>query len=165
MRRKRGSLLAVFPALIAVFIAIWLQRSTNPTAPTQAPGAQPSATTSATPAQPRIPPAAPPTAQPQDEEASPLAALPADQRRAVAATLALIERGGPYPHAKDGSVFSNREGRLPRQPRGYYREYTVDTPGASNRGARRIVRGTNGETYYTSDHYESFVRIDEERGQ
>jgi ribonuclease T1 len=80
------------------------------------------------------------------------------------ATHRLILTGGPFPYAKDGSVFGNRERLLPRQPRGYYREYTVKTPGAQNRGAKRIVCG--GEQpkapdacYYTQDHYASFLRI------
>jgi ribonuclease T1 len=72
------------------------------------------------------------------------------------ATLALIEQGGPYPHDQDGAVFQNREGILPAQARGYYHEYTVETPGSSDRGARRIVTGGVGERYYTDDHYDSF---------
>ena len=86
-----------------------------------------------------------------------VADLPAEAR----ATLALIKKGGPYPYAKDGTVFSNREGRLPRQKRGYYREFTVKTPGERTRGARRIVAGTPGEYWYTDDHYASFRRIRE----
>lgn len=83
------------------------------------------------------------------------------EREQLLATLDLIDRGGPFPYPKkDGSTFGNREARLPAQPRGYYREYTVPTPGASNRGARRVVRGKDGETYYTRDHYETFIRID-----
>lgn len=81
------------------------------------------------------------------------------ERAELARTLALIERGGPFPHEQDGAVFANREQRLPRQPRGYYHEYTVRTPGASNRGARRVVRGDGGELYYTRDHYRTFTRI------
>ena len=77
------------------------------------------------------------------------------------ATIALIHAKGPYPYAKDGSVFGNREGLLPRQPRGYYREYTVKTPGERTRGARRIVAGRGGELYYTDDHYNRFRRIRE----
>lgn len=73
-------------------------------------------------------------------------------------TLRRIRAGGPHPYAQDGTVFFNREGRLPARPRGYYREYTVDTPGLGHRGARRIVTG--GEPpdvwYYTDDHYGSF---------
>jgi ribonuclease T1 len=95
-----------------------------------------------------------------DSHKGPDRAVSAEQAQ-IDATLALIERGGPFPHAKDGTVFGNREGRLPAQPHGYYREYTVPTPGAKNRGARRIVRGKGGETYYTRDHYRTFERIDE----
>lgn len=87
--------------------------------------------------------------------------LPAEARE----TLALIRRGGPFPHAKDGTVFQNREGLLPRRPRGHYTEYTVRTPGARNRGARRIVAGgdpaSTTEFWYTEDHYRSFRRIRE----
>ncbi|MFC1463966.1 MAG: ribonuclease domain-containing protein [Candidatus Brachytrichaceae bacterium NZ_4S206] len=74
-------------------------------------------------------------------------------------TLALIRRGGPFPYRQDGTIFQNRERRLPIKPRGYYREYTVRTPGERDRGARRIVMGAGGEIYYTADHYESFVRV------
>lgn len=76
-------------------------------------------------------------------------------------TLALIKRGGPFPYRRDGVVFQNREGRLPQMPRGYYREYTVPTPGSRDRGARRIVAGRDAEYYYTQDHYNSFRRIRE----
>lgn|SRR5512133_2474369 len=77
-------------------------------------------------------------------------------------TLALIEAGGPFPYDRDGTVFQNREGRLPSQPRGHYREYTVPTPGSRDRGARRIVAGGDPpvEFYYTDDHYRSFRRIE-----
>lgn len=86
-----------------------------------------------------------------------LAQLPAEARQ----TLMLIRRGGPFLHVKDGSTFGNREGLLPRQPRGYYREYTVPTPGLGHRGARRIVAGRGGDFWYTADHYRSFLRIRE----
>lgn len=79
----------------------------------------------------------------------------------VAHTVGLIRRGGPFPFAKDGSVFGNREHRLPQRYRGYYREYTVAPSGARERGARRIVAGRGGELYYTRDHYRSFLRIRE----
>lgn len=75
-------------------------------------------------------------------------------------TLALIKQGGPFPYAKDGSTFGNRENLLPPQPRGTYREYTVPTPGANNRGARRIVCG-DPDCWYTADHYRSFEKIRE----
>ncbi len=74
-------------------------------------------------------------------------------------TLALIRQGGPFPYRQDGTIFQNRERRLPIKPRGYYREYTVRTPGERDRGARRLVIGNGGEIYYTADHYESFVRV------
>lgn len=74
-------------------------------------------------------------------------------------TLDLIANGGPYPFNQDDGVFQNREGILPSQQRGYYREYTVITPSSDDRGARRIVAGTDGDLYYTSDHYSSFKEI------
>jgi ribonuclease T1 len=74
-------------------------------------------------------------------------------------TLALIKKGAPYPHARDGAVFSNREKLLPARERGWYLEYTVRTPGERTRGARRIVAGRDGTLYYTDDHYRSFRRI------
>jgi ribonuclease T1 len=76
-------------------------------------------------------------------------------------TLALIKQGGPFPYKRDGVMFGNRERRLPSWPSGYYREYTVPTPGARDRGARRIIAGTQGEYYYTDDHYNTFRRIRE----
>jgi ribonuclease T1 len=74
-------------------------------------------------------------------------------------TLALIRKGGPFPHQRDGAVFGNREKLLPARERGWYREYTVRTPGEKTRGARRIVAGRDGTLYYTDDHYRSFRRI------
>lgn len=79
--------------------------------------------------------------------------------------LALIRAGGPFRYRQDGTTFHNRERLLPRRERGYYTEYTVRTPGARNRGARRIVAGGDpqrtGEFWYTEDHYQSFRRIRE----
>ena len=97
---------------------------------------------------------------PEDAQASiTVAELP----RQGAQTYALILQGGPFAHEKDGSVFGNRERLLPAQKRGYYREYTVPTPGAGNRGTRRIVCGGQARTpeacYFTADHYASFRRI------
>jgi ribonuclease T1 len=92
-----------------------------------------------------------------------VAELPPEARR----TLALIKQGGPFRYRRDGSVFGNRERLLPPRPQGHYREYTVPTPGAKDRGARRIVAGFAGfagggaEYYYTEDHYDSFRRIRE----
>lgn len=89
-----------------------------------------------------------------------LSALPDEAIR----TQSLILAGGPFPHGKDGTVFGNREQLLPRRARGFYREYTVPTPGLNHRGARRIVCGGQQATrpevcYYTADHYTSFRRI------
>ncbi|HEX2010290.1 MAG TPA: ribonuclease [Roseateles sp.] len=102
--------------------------------------------------------AKPPVAAAQDTVA--LAALP----REAQTTHRLILAGGPFPYDKDGSVFGNRERLLPTKARGYYREYTVKTPGARNRGARRLVCGGKPPTtpdacYYTDDHYNSFRRV------
>ena len=81
--------------------------------------------------------------------------LPKEARQ----TLTLIDQGGPYPYSRDGVTFGNFEKILPKQDRGYYREYTVKTPGEKDRGARRIVTGKGGERYYTDDHYKSFRRV------
>jgi ribonuclease T1 len=100
--------------------------------------------------------------------ASPLPEFLPDEARD---TLVLIVRNGPFPYRQDGSVFQNRERRLPRQPRGYYREYTVETPGSPDRGARRIVTGGEAgdappvEYHYTDDHYRSFRRFDLDPGE
>jgi ribonuclease T1 len=76
-------------------------------------------------------------------------------------TLQLIDQGGPFPYRRDGVVFGNYERLLPQRQRGYYHEYTVSTPRARNRGARRIIVGGQGERYYTADHYRTFSRIRE----
>lgn len=87
----------------------------------------------------------------------PVTLLPLEART----TLRLIDAGGPFPYRRDGIEFQNRERLLPEQPRGYYREYTVPTPGSKDRGARRIITGGKPPLvfYYTSDHYKSFRRI------
>jgi ribonuclease T1 len=79
--------------------------------------------------------------------------------REAQATIRLIDRGGPFPYNQDGAIFGNREGLLPPEPNGYYHEYTVDTPGSADRGARRVIGGRAGELYYTDDHYDSFRKI------
>ena len=88
-----------------------------------------------------------------------LAELPPEGQK----TYGLIRSGGPFPFEKDGVVFGNRERLLPLQERGYYREYTVATPQARDRGARRIVCGgarrSPDRCYYTADHYSSFREI------
>jgi len=144
VRRRRPNPVAFIGAIIAVAIAAWLT-NTRQESPRPAPSL------------PRVEQQrpAPEPQQPREE---------ATQRETIdpqlQATLDLIERGGPFPHRQDGTVFQNREGNLPAKPRGYYREYTVPTPGAKNRGARRVVVGEGGEKWYTEDHYRTFVRLD-----
>jgi guanyl-specific ribonuclease Sa len=90
----------------------------------------------------------------------PLSALPPE----AAGTWALIRKGGPYPYPRnDGVVFRNAEKLLPRKADGYYHEFTVRTPGSPDRGARRLITGSERELYYTADHYDSFVVVDPER--
>jgi len=105
---------------------------------------------------------APAAAQRQPIAPPEIAAIAAAQLpKEARAAIALIRKGGPFPYAKDGAVFGNREGQLPRQSHGYYKEYTVKTPGERTRGARRIITGASGELYYTDDHYNHFRRIRE----
>jgi len=84
-----------------------------------------------------------------------LGELPPEATKVVA----LIDAGGPFPYRQDGVTFENREGLLPDRPSGYYHEYTVPTPGSSDRGARRIITGHDGQMYWTADHYDSFAWI------
>ncbi len=86
-----------------------------------------------------------------------LSDLPSEAKQ----TLTLIKQGGPFPYPRDGITFGNRERRLPAHRKGYYREYTVKTPGRRDRGARRIIAGSAGEFYYTDDHYKTFKLIKE----
>ena len=98
-----------------------------------------------------------PTASPASEASTP-DSLPPE----AAHTLALIQHGGPFQHRQDGVVFQNREHRLPSEAFGYYHEYTVPTPGAGDRGARRIITGGDPPTiyFYTDDHYRSFRTLE-----
>ena len=106
--------------------------------------------------------------EPAPTEAAPTQAAPTQAGsfgsypREVAQTLALIQGGGPFPYDRDGVTFGNFEHHLPDRPRGFYHEYTVPTPGAHNRGARRIITGGRppSEYWYTGDHYDSFSRLD-----
>lgn len=104
-------------------------------------------------------PAKTPVPAPDASATVQLAELPRQGRE----TYELIRQGGPFPFEKDGTVFGNRERLLPAHKRGYYREYTVRTPGSRDRGARRIVCGGPSRTphacYYTADHYASFRQI------
>lgn len=139
MRRSWRTLL---PLVALVLLVGYLYAHRNPPPPQFPPGAASTA--------------APATTHQQDAAQLP-AFLPAEARH----TLALIAAGGPYPHRQDGTVFGNREHLLPSEPRGYYHEYTVETPGADTRGARRIITGGNPPVayYYTDDHYRSFRKF------
>lgn len=111
-----------------------------------------------------LPPATsqqPTTTQHQAKTTAHTAALPAFLPAEAHATITAIQNGGPFNHHQDGNVFGNYEGHLPRQPRGWYHEYTVETPGARDRGARRIITGGTPprEWYYSDDHYASFRRF------
>ncbi len=111
--------------------------------------------TTATNAAP-YPAAQPPCGDTSSYEEVPLGSLPPE----ATDTAELIEQGGPFPYPQDGTVFQNREDLLPDCAAGYYHEYTVETPGSPDRGARRIVTGDDGEHFYTADHYASFVLVD-----
>ncbi len=132
---------------------------------TAAPAAQPSSEPTAVQAEePTVAPTTVPTKQPT---AAPSPTIPAtinglptiawDELPPEAlVTIGLIDQGGPFPYDRDGITFQNREGLLPPERSGFYSEYTVKTPGSSDRGARRIIEGSDGVLYYTDDHYDSF---------
>ncbi len=124
---------------------------------------QPAATATAKPRATKQPTATPTARAARRATATPDDGLPtiaqARLPREARETIRLIGQGGPFPYDKDGATFQNREGLLPRRPSGYYREYTVITPGSYDRGARRIIAGKGGELYYTDDHYDSFRRV------
>ena len=135
-----------------------LTGSTTPDAPSSA-GPAPGPASGKAQAAPATPPAVRANPLSQDNPSGlpelPESALPAEGRR----VLELIRAGGPYRYSQDDQTFGNFERILPRRDRGYYREYTVPTPGESDRGARRIVAGSGGDKYYTDDHYETFSFI------
>ena len=145
MRRVGMFLLLV---LVAVVWFVWIEPDAEPpSAPQVEP--TPTATVPTNFSDLEVPPADPPGPVSTED------ALPPEAKRTIAA----IDAGGPFKYDRDDAVFQNREGLLPSQPRGYWREYTVDTPGSSDRGARRLVEGRGGELYYTDDHYASFQLI------
>ena len=140
----------------ALLFALWLMWPRAVNSPAPVPPVTPTSVPATAPASPdaSIPKSTRDGGDSRTSARSAPAFLPPEALR----TLELIERDGPFPNRQDGSVFGNREGRLPSRPRGYYHEYTVETPGLSHRGTRRIVTGgTPPETwYYSDDHYESF---------
>ncbi len=159
------SLVVAALLLVAAGLYVWQTPGGSSSAPTADSTTQPSVQTTAEPA-------AEPTAEAGTEaeaeaeaeaEVEGVSGLPViaigDLPPEALDTLDAIADGGPYEFAKDDSVFQNREGILPGREQGYYREYTVVTPGEDDRGARRIVSGADGEAYYTDDHYDSFSEI------
>ncbi|QNP39411.1 ribonuclease domain-containing protein [Lysobacter solisilvae (ex Woo and Kim 2020)] len=148
MRRSSWIIVA---ALLALGLWLWLQpHASAPVSSAGAPASAPVATPQAVPAPPAT------------RADAPAAGYPAFLPTEAHAVLARIARGGPYEYRQDGGVFQNRERRLPAQPRGYYREFTVETPGSRDRGARRIITGGQPprEYWYTDDHYRSFQRFE-----
>lgn len=157
--RAKSHWLAAALALCCLVIAGLFTSCAAPSlAATAAPPVAATQRTITPPPTPFARPTATPQARPARMDGLPVVFVDELPREALQ-TLALIQRGGPFPYRQDGTIFQNRERRLPIRPRGYYREYTVRTPGERDRGARRIVAGAGGEIYYTADHYESFVRV------
>ena len=158
MPQARGprSLAGLLVALIAATLVWWTQSGDTPT------DGRPSDPAASSAARASATPGTPPSNGTDPDSGLPWVAVSALPPEA-SDTLALIEAGGPYPYPEDGTIFGNREGILPDREHGYYREYTVDTPGLDHRGARRIVGGVPGELYWTADHYGSFSRIQEQR--
>lgn len=167
--RTRRSWLGLLAALLTVAVLWWVQADGGTTtqdpqaSPTTAgPTENPSGTASDVPSLPTPTQTAtgspPPTSGTDPESGLPVVVV-ADLPPEARATIALIDQGGPFPYPQDGDTFRNDERLLPDRSLGYYREYTVETPGSEDRGARRIVAGSAGELYWTDDHYNSFSRI------
>lgn len=151
MHRNRS--LWVLAAVLLVGLWAWTQQVDNGTLHAPPGGPQPAVT---------APAALPNPGDPGDSGRDPARAYPAFLPPEAHAVLEAIADGGPYEYRQDGGVFQNREGLLPRRPRGYYHEFTVETPGSRDRGARRIVTGGEPpvEYFYTDDHYRSFRRFE-----
>ena len=144
LRRSRSAL-ALLTALLAVALMLTGCGSKAGSSSTAPPGSVPAGADASL---------APATAT-TDLPTMAVAQLPPEGRD----TLVLIADGGPFPYSKDGVTFQNREGLLPKQKSGFYQEYTVETPGSSDRGARRIISGKDGSRFYTDDHYDSFREV------
>ncbi len=159
-RRRRPVVLGVGAALVMALVVL-VQAFAGPTGG-NAPSRSAPGPSVAAPASP-LPMAPAPAARDADDapipvvEGSPVS--DPEQVREIRRVLTLAARGPPYPHRQDGTSFQNRERRLPQMPRGHYREFTVRTPGESDRGARRLVIGKDGVIWYSVDHYQSFRRL------
>ncbi|MFC7491839.1 MULTISPECIES: ribonuclease domain-containing protein [unclassified Knoellia] len=151
----RSSLAWLAPLLVIVLLLglWWFVSRDSSTGSADSPGARASATAGPSGT------AYPPTGRTPESGLDTIAEsrLPGEAR----VVLGLIRAGGPYEYDQDDRTFQNREGILPAQKRGYYREYTVETPGSNDRGARRIIAGAGGDRYWTTDHYDSFRQIQE----
>jgi ribonuclease T1 len=160
MQTRQRSIVGLLLALVMAAVVWWTQgdgaspgTGAEPSSPTQTQSPTHDYTETNTPV----------TDPTQQSGTDPVSGLPLVQLAALppeaAGTVDLIDAGGPFPEDEGGGTFENREELLPDEPRGYYAEYTVPTPGADDRGARRIVAGDDGELYWTGDHYRSFERI------
>lgn len=147
--QRRTARLAVALLAVAVVLVVWWWVG-------QAPGGQFDGRADGSSSARSAPSAAAPA--PKNDSGLPAVQV-SDLPREARQTLELIADGGPFPYSRDGVVFQNRERLLPRKAGGYYREYTVRTPGEDDRGARRIITGKGGERYWTADHYASFSVI------
>lgn len=157
------------PTSAAATITISATAATSLDTPTAAPTALPTAAPTNVPTEAPTATSPPATATPRAAPTATTAVSLAPRGMATITldelppeaidTIELIQQDGPFPFSKDGTTFQNRERLLPNKPRGYYREYTVITPGEGDRGARRIIGGDDGELYYTDDHYSSFAWI------
>lgn len=146
-------------AAAIVALVVWLaQQGGTTTADAPTPAASSTYETGGGPSSPTAP--ASTASRPATDARSGLPYVALDALPPEAAdTVRLIDAGGPFPYDEDDGVFGNYEGLLPDRFDGYYREYTVETPGSDDRGARRIIAGADGELYWTDDHYESFEAI------
>jgi ribonuclease T1 len=166
MNRSRSKLVAFAGLVIAVVVLVVAMVGGGAlTAPSSTPGGGVQTTTPSAGLVPTSPAAVPGrTTAAAVENPSGLPSINASQLpKEARQTLALIAKGGPYPYDRDGVNFGNFEGLLPKKSGGFYKEYTVPTPGESDRGARRIIVGKDAAKYYTPDHYESFKFIVEDK--
>ena len=144
--------------LVLVAVLVGLLRPGSDTAASPAPTARTGASSASAPGTRGPSPSS--SVRGRDPETGLRVVALADLPRQAQDTVALIEKGGPYPYAQDGVTFGNNERLLPAHPRGWYHEYTVRTPGERDRGPRRIVTGDHDrQIFYTADHYATFVRV------
>jgi ribonuclease T1 len=170
MQTRQRSIVGLLLALVMAAVVWWTQgdgaspgTGAEPSAPTQTQSPTGSASPSESPTHDYTETNTPVTEPSPQSGTDPVSGLPLVQLAALppeaAGTVDLIDAGGPFPEDEDGGTFENREELLPDESLGYYAEYTVPTPGADDRGARRIVAGDDGELYWTGDHYRSLERI------